>query len=215
MTIVMDQEILNTDLAASSALTTLHWARQEFGDELCLLSSMQDAVLIDLAMQESPAIDVFFLDTGYHFAETLETLSMVEQRYGITVTVIGPPTTPRRDSLRSGECCDVKPSLLDEVLKDRRAWLTGARRAEADTRAQLKLVSTDRRNRTKISPLAQWSDEDVSQYIQTRNVITNPLIDQGYPSIGCALCTTKPLQDQGPRSGRWGGTTRTECGLHL
>lgn len=215
MTIVMDQEILNTDLAASSALTTLHWARQEFGDELCLLSSMQDAVLIDLAMRESPAIDVFFLDTGYHFAETLETLSMVEQRYGITVTVIGPHTTPRQNSLRSGECCDVKPSLLDEVLKDRRAWLTGARRAEADTRAQLKLVSTDRRNKTKISPLAQWSDEDVARYIQARNVITNPLIDQGYPSIGCALCTMKPLEGQGPRSGRWSGTPRTECGLHL
>ena len=215
MTIVLDQEILNTDLAASSALSTLHWAQQEFGEDLCLLSSMQDAVLIDLAMQVSPAIEVVFLDTGYHFPETLDTLSMVEQRYGITVTVIGPPPTRRQDSLRPGECCDVKPSLLGEVLTDHRAWLTGARRAEAETRAQLKLVSTDRRNKTKICPLAQWNDEDVTQYIQTRNVITNPLIVQGYPSIGCAICTTKPLQGDGPRSGRWSGTARTECGLHL
>ena len=91
MSIVRDQAILNTDLAASSALSTLRWAQKEFGEELCLLSSMQDAVLIDLAMQVSPTIDVVFLDTGYHFPETLDTLSMVERRYGITVTVIGSP----------------------------------------------------------------------------------------------------------------------------
>ena len=215
MSIVLDQAALNTDLTASSALSTLHWAQQEFGKELCLLSSMQDAVLIDLAMQVSPAIDIVFLDTGYHFSETWDTLSMVEQRYGITVTVISAPATRMRDSVRPGECCDVKPSLLDGVLRHRRAWLTGARRAETETRAQLKLVSTDRRNKTKICPLAQWSDEDVTRYVQTRNVITNPLIVQGYPSIGCAICTTKPLQGAHPRSGRWSGTSRTECGLHL
>ena len=215
MSIVLDQTALNTDLAASSALSTLHWARKEFGKDLCLLSSMQDAVLIDLAMQVSPAIDIVFLDTGYHFTETWDTLSMVEQRYDITVKVISAPATRTRGSVRPGECCDVKVPLLDEVLRHRRAWLTGARRAEAETRARLELVSVDRRNKTKICPLAQWSDEDVARYVEARNVVTNPLIGQGYPSIGCAICTTKPLQGAHPRSGRWSGTARTECGLHL
>ncbi len=214
MNIVLDQATLNADLAAGSALSALQWAQEEFGKDLCLLSSMQDAVLVDLAMQVSPEIDVVFLDTGYHFSETWDTLSMVEQRYKITVKVISAPTTTRGTAV-PGECCDVKAPLLDEVLRHRRAWLTGARRAEAETRARLELVSADRRNKTKICPLAQWSDEDVTRYVQTRNVITNPLIAQGYPSIGCALCTTKPLQGTHPRSGRWVGATRTECGLHL
>ena len=211
----MSMAVLNTELTAGSALSTLKWAQYEFGDDLCLLSSMQDAVLIDLAMQVSEAIDIVFLDTGYHFKETLETLNRVKQRYEVDVRVVTAPSNHAPGPFRPGQCCDVKPALLEEVLKDRRAWLTGARRAETSNRAKLKLVSTDRRNKIKICPLAHWSDEDVDEYIRERGVITNPLLDQGYPSIGCATCTSRPLAGENPRSGRWNGTARTECGLHL
>ncbi len=192
---------------------TLEWAGDTYGNGLCLLASMQDAVLVDLAMAAIPDVDVVFLDTGYHFAETHQTLHRIESRYDIDVKVVGPPQLLPWPVL-PGECCAPKIQLLDEALQGRSAWLTGARRCEASSRSNLRRIGTDRRGLAKISPLAEWSDQDVARYVETHAVITNPLIAQGYASIGCEPCTTKA--DYGdPRSGRWRGTGRTECGIHL
>lgn len=176
---------------------------------------MQDAVLIDIALAVDRTLDVVFLDTGYHFAETWTTLRMVERRYGITVRIV------RHDHQRPttldhpGACCDDKSLLLEKALDGKAAWFSGIRRTETSDRSEVPIVGTDRRGLVKISPLAQWNDGDVEQHILTNAVPVNPLLGQGYTSIGCATCTTVSEPGADNRSGRWAGTDKTECGLHL
>jgi phosphoadenosine phosphosulfate reductase len=198
-------------LTAETALASIEWARQEFGTGLCLLASMQDAVMIDLVMRVDRSIPVVFLDNGYHFDQTLQTLAAVEARYDIDVEVVGPRLAP--GDIESGRCCDLKAPLLLEALEGRTAWMSGIRRVETEVRAGAELVEIDRRGLFKINPIAQWADRDVDAYIEQYDVIVNPLLSEGYTSIGCRTCTT-PAGSTGGRSGRWAGTGRTECGLH-
>lgn len=199
------------DLLAAGAREAVRWAWEQFGTGLCLLSSLEDATLIDVALRVDRRIPIVFLDNGYHFPETLQTLRNVESFYGITVEVVGPEAPPN-DAVEPGECCDAKVALLDRALAGRSAWMSGIRRSETDERADTPLVAVDRRGLAKVSPLAQWSDEDEAEYRTRNNVITNPLLDQGYASIGCRPCTSP--SGGADRSGRWAGTDRTECGLH-
>jgi len=175
---------------------------------------MQDAIVIDLAMQVDRRFPVVFLDTGYHFAETWATLRAVESSYGIEVEVIGPLSAPRKDVV-PGQCCDDKPALLARALSERDAWVSGIRRSQTTARKTVTVLDLDRDGRTKINPLAQWSDEDCARYVAARSVPRNPLLDNGLRSIGCEPCTSPPTDSGDARSGRWAGTTRTECGLHL
>ncbi len=115
------------------------------------------------------------------------------------------------------ECCRLRKVVpLTETLKGYRAWVTGIRRVEAPpTRANAPLISFDEAfGLVKINPIAAWSDEDMQNYIDEHGILVNPLVDEGYPSIGCAPCTVKPLPGADPRSGRWAGRAKTECGLH-
>jgi phosphoadenosine phosphosulfate reductase len=174
-------------------------------------------VLIDLAVRVDPAIEVVFIDTGYHFPETLETVEQVRRHYGLNLRIM---TVQRQDEplwqADPENCCSaVKVGQLDRALAGKAAWMSGLRRAEADSRIKAPIVARDLRGLVKVNPIAMWSDLDVQGYIDDHDIIVNPLLDQGYPSIGCQPCTEKPLDPDDPRSGRWAGRSKTECGLHM
>lgn len=207
-----DQSGIVADVVAATALAAIDWAWSTYPGKVCVLSSMQDAVVIDLAMRIDRRIPIVFLDTGYHFDETLETVRRVERRYGIEVERIASHAAAVGD-IEAGECCADKAAMLDRALADRSAWITGLQRVETAQRANAELIGEDRRGAMKVCPIAQWSDDDRRRYVERHAVITNPLLGEGYDSIGCRTCTTRP--ENGARSGRWAGSDKTECGLHI
>jgi phosphoadenosine phosphosulfate reductase len=193
------------------------WAVDTFHPRLCLTASMTDAVLIDLAVAVEPSVEVVFIDTGYHFPETLETAEAVRRRYGANLRVMGPPAdAPRFWELDPDGCCSsYKVAQLDAALAGKDAWMSGLRRAEAPSRAGAAIVARDQRGLVKVNPIATWSDDDVARYIAERDVPVNPLVRRGYPSIGCWPCTRPVGDGEHPRAGRWAGSDKTECGLHV
>jgi phosphoadenosine phosphosulfate reductase len=207
---------LNESFERAPAPAVIEWAVENFHPHLCLTASMQDAVLIDLAVQVEPAIEIVFIDTGYHFPETLETLEAVRRRYGLNLNIM--TVAPHDEELWKIDpenCCSaVKSGQLDRALQGKRAWMSGLRRSEAATRSAAPIVARDLRGLVKVNPLATWSDVDVRGYIKDHDVPTNPLLDQGYGSIGCWPCTTPVGDDEDARAGRWRGSDKTECGLH-
>ncbi|MBP1822038.1 phosphoadenylyl-sulfate reductase [Mycobacterium sp. OAE908] len=213
------------ELDGASALDLLRWTDENFGGNYIVASNMQDAVLVDLAAKVRPGVDVLFLDTGYHFVETIGTRDAVEAVYDINVVNVTPENTvEKQDELfgkdlfarEPNECCRMrKVEPLSKALRGYSAWVTGIRRVEAPTRANAPLISWDKAfGLVKINPLAAWTDEDMQAYIDDNDVLVNPLVFEGYPSIGCAPCTAKPVEGADPRSGRWAGLSKTECGLH-
>ena len=193
------------------------WAVDQFHPQLCLAASMSDAVLIDLAVEAEPSVEVVFIDTGYHFPETVQTLEAVQRRYGLEVRVMGPPPEPaefwKTDPVA---CCSAyKVAQLDAALESKLAWMSGLRRAESPTRADAPIVSRDRRGLVKVNPLATWSDDDVARYVAEHDVPVNPLVAKGYLSIGCWPCTRPVEEGEHARDGRWAGSDKTECGLHV
>ena len=194
----------------------IEWAVEHFAPHLALTASMTDAVLIDLAVKVHPAIEVVFIDTGYHFPETLETVETVRFRYGLNLKIM--TVRPHDEELWKVDpenCCSaVKVGQLDRALLGKEAWMSGLRRSEADGRVTAPLVARDLRGLVKVNPIAMWSNDDVAGYIADHDVPVNPLVARGFLSIGCWPCT-KPVTDPAdPRSGRWAGRDRTECGLH-
>ena len=204
---------MSRSLEGAPASRVIRWAVDRFSPHLSLLASMTDAVLIDLAVKVDPSIEVVFIDTGHHFPETLETLERVRRHYGLNLRIVtvGPEPAP----LGAEGCCSAtKVAQLDRALVGRDAWLSGLRRSEAVTRADAPIVGLDRRGVVKVNPLATWTDDDVAGYIAEHGVPVNPLLSQGYLSVGCRPCTFPVSAGDDPRSGRWAGTDRTECGLH-
>jgi phosphoadenosine phosphosulfate reductase len=213
------------ELDGASALDLLRWTDENFGGSYVVASNMQDAVLVDLAAQIRPGVDVLFLDTGYHFVETIGTRDAVEAVYDVNILNVTPENSvAKQDELfgknlfarEPNECCRMrKVEPLSKALRGYSAWVTGIRRVEAPTRANAPLISWDKAfGLVKINPLAAWTDEDMQSYIDANDVLVNPLVFEGYPSIGCAPCTAKPVEGTDPRSGRWAGLSKTECGLH-
>lgn len=209
----------------ATAEDLLRWTDEHFGAKYIVASNMQDAVLVDLAAKVRPGVAVLFLDTGYHFVETIGTRDAIETVYDVNVINVRPDlTVAQQDSLHGKDlfardaaaCCRMrKVEPLGKALKNYSAWVTGIRRVEAPTRANAPLISWDEAfGLVKINPLAAWSDEDMQRYIDDNGILVNPLVFEGYPSIGCAPCTAKPIEGADPRSGRWAGQTKTECGLH-
>jgi phosphoadenosine phosphosulfate reductase len=204
---------VSRSLEGAPASRVIRWAVDRFSPHLSLLASMTDAVLIDLAVKVDPSIEVVFIDTGHHFPETLQTLERVRRHYGLNLRIVtvGPEPAP----LGAEGCCSAaKVAQLDRALVGRDAWLSGLRRSEAVTRADAPIVGLDRRGVVKVNPLATWTDDDVAGYIAEHGVPVNPLVFQGYLSVGCRPCTFPVTAGDDPRSGRWAGTDRTECGLH-
>jgi phosphoadenosine phosphosulfate reductase len=213
-----DEELaeLNAEFEGLPAPRIIQWAVESFAPHLCLAASMQDAVLIDLATRVDPGIEVVFIDTGYHFPETLETVEVVRRRYGLNLRMM--TVAPHAEELWRVDpenCCSaVKVGQLDRALSGKAAWMSGLRREEASTRAAAPVVARDLRGLVKVNPIATWSDLDVAGYIADHDVPVNPLLRQGYTSIGCQPCTALPTDAGDPRSGRWAGRGKTECGLH-
>ncbi len=208
---------LNAEFEHAPASTIISWAVGAFGPHLCLTASMTDAVLIDLAVKADPAIEVVFIDTGYHFPETLDTVERVRRRYGLNMKIMtAPDNTEELWKIDPDHCCSaLKVQQLERALAGKAAWMTGLRRNEADTRSTALVVGRDLRGLVKINPIAAWSNQDVDDYIVAHDVPFNPLLDQGYPSIGCMPCTQPVAPGQDPRSGRWNGKDKTECGIHV
>jgi len=214
------------ELDGATAQELLDWTDATFGSDYVVASNMADAVLIHLAAAVRPGVDVLFLDTGYHFAETLGTRDAVSQVYDVNVVDVTPQhSVADQDRLlgrdlfarNPGECCRLRKVMpLQAALRPYSAWVTGIRRVESPTRATAPLVGFDEAfGLVKINPLAAWTDADMQSYIERHGVLVNPLVDEGYPSIGCAPCTAKPSAGADPRSGRWQGSAKTECGLHV
>ena len=213
------------ELELAPAETIIEWAAATFGERFAITSSMGDAVLAHLASKVVPGIDVVFLDTGYHFIETIGTRDAVEATMPVNLLTITPVQSVAEQDAEYGKdlyrtdpdlCCalrKVKP--LADSLASYDAWATGLRRAETKNRVIAPVIGWDaKRQKVKVSPMARWSDEQVERYIEDNGVLVNPLVYDGYPSIGCAPCTRRVAPGENPRSGRWAGTGKTECGIH-
>jgi phosphoadenosine phosphosulfate reductase len=203
------------------------WAVDRFAGALTQACSfgLEDVALVDLHARATPEPDVFYLDTGFLFAETLETRDRLAARYGVDFRRILPAlTVAEQDALFGAElhrrapnqCCWLrKVEPLTRALAGYDAWITGIRRDQAPTRAHTKVVEWDEKfELVKINPLASWTWADAQEYVRVRDVPSNPLHERGYPSIGCWPCTTAVKPGEDPRSGRWRGTGKIECGLH-
>jgi len=218
-------EAASVELADATAAEALEWTARTFGESWIVASNMQDAVLIDLAVKAKPDIDILFLETGYHFAETIGTRDAVDLVYPDVRIVNAAAEQSVADQEKQfgllnrtdpGRCCALRKVVpLQRTLARYDAWVTGVRRVDAPTRATTPIVQWDERNGlVKINPIAPWSDDEFNSYIAEHGILENPLVQAGYPSIGCAPCTAKPLPGQDARSGRWAGQSKTECGLH-
>jgi phosphoadenosine phosphosulfate reductase len=199
----------------------IRWAHDRFGQRFAVAASMADGVMAHLAGTVAPGVRVIFLDTGYHFAETLGTADAIEATLPIDLVRVTPHLTVCEQDAAFGEdlfardpdlCCAMrKVAPLTKALAPYVAWASGLRRDESDTRSNVKVVEWDERHQMiKINPIAAWTQDDVDAYTAANNILVNPLISEGYGSIGCAPCTRK---GEG-RSGRWLGMPKVECGLH-
>lgn len=218
-------ERAGAELEEAPALEIVRWAADTFGERFCVTSSMEDAVVAHLASRVRPGVDVVFLDTGYHFPETIGTRDAVEAVLDVNVLTLTPRQSVAEQDAEYGPklhdrdpdlCCalrKVKP--LEEGLAGYAAWATGLRRDESPTRANTPVVGWDaRRRKVKVSPIARWTQDDVDAYVARYGVLTNPLLSDGYTSVGCAPCTRRVAAGEDARAGRWAGTGKTECGLH-
>lgn len=214
MVISKRSEPVLPDLEGASAREILSWAMGEFFPDIAVACSMQDAVVVDLAIKVEPRVEVVFLETGFHFPETLETALRMKERYRLNLVELKPVENPAvydRDGYEA--CCAARKVLpLERYLRDKRAWVSGIRRADGPTRTNARAVEWDAvREIVKVNPIVGWSDEDVERYVSENDVVVNPLRYRGYDSIGCLPCT-RPASS---RDGRWAGSAKTECGIHF
>lgn len=207
---------LSADFEGSDPRTVIEWAVAEFGSRLSLTASFADTVLVDLATMVDPDIEVVFIDTGFHFPETLETVRRAMARYALNLTVLR-PTPTAADVWAHGidTCCGSRKvaPLERHLVAHADAWLSGLRRDDSVDRASIPVVDLDLRGLVKVNPLVTWSAERLDRYVLEHDVLVNPLAFEGYPSIGCWPCTEPALGDD-QRSGRWSGSAKTECGIH-
>ncbi|MBB3051830.1 phosphoadenosine phosphosulfate reductase [Prauserella isguenensis] len=214
------------ELAEATTDEAIRWAVEQFGDDLIVASNMQDAVLVDIVTKVKSDIDVLFLETGYHFAETLGVRDAVATIYP-DVRIVNAQAEqsvaeqdaeygPKLHDRDPNQCCHLRKVVpLQNTLAGYSCWITGVRRVDAPTRANTPIVTWDDRNGlVKVNPIAAWTDDEFNGYIDEHGILQNPLVHEGYLSIGCAPCTAKVAPGADPRSGRWAGKSKTECGLH-
>jgi len=213
------------ELELAPAEVIIEWAVATFGERFAITSSMGDAVLAHVASRVAPGVDVVFLDTGYHFVETIGTRDAVAATLAVNLIDVTPEQTVAEQDASYGKdlfardpdlCCALrKVRPLEQALAGYDAWATGLRRDETHNRVIAPVIGWDeRKGKVKVSPLARWTGADVERYIVENDVLVNPLQQDGYPSIGCWPCTRRVAPGEDPRSGRWAGTGKTECGIH-
>jgi len=212
-------------LESAPAEEIMHWAISTFGSRFCVASSMSDEVLAHLASRFMPAVDVLFVDTGYHFVETLGTRDAVDATLPVNVVTVSPTISVREQDEWLGPdlfardpdlCCalrKVQPCTAGLAGYD--AWVTGIRREQGGSRTGTPVVGYDEeRRKVVVAPLARWTQDDVDAYNAEHHLVVNPLRFDGYRSIGCWPCTKRATSGPDARSGRWPGSVKTECGIH-
>ena len=200
-----------------SAGEIIEWGAEHLGTNLAVTMSMQDTVLAELAARHAPDADLIFLDTGYHFPETIEVADAVDKRYPNRLLRIQPVAgaVPELYKTDMTACCaQRKVEPLARMKLPYKGWVTGLKRVDAPTRKNTPVLEIDKTGRIKLNPLAAWTDDDVERFIEDNDLIIHPLTKAGFPSIGCAPCTNRVAPGADPRSGRWAGAEKTECGLH-
>jgi len=210
------------ELEGAQPLDVLQWAVDRFSPRFAVTASMQDTVLLHMISKVDPTVPVIFLDTGYHFAETIGTADASEAVYGLNLLRIRPKLSVEEQDRAFGPnlferdpdaCCRMrKVRPLETAMRDFDAWASGVRRDETDNRSDTRVIEwDDRKNKVKINPLVAWSQDQINDYIAANGVFVNPLLSEGYGSVGCAPCTRPGVG----RAGRWAGQSKIECGLHL
>ncbi len=200
-----------------TALGAFRWAVESFGSTVAVASSFQDAVLTHLAISVDPHIEIIFLDTEYHFPETLAFVERLRKAWDLNLTTTYPAVGRDEYPCGSSQCCKVrKVAPLAMALEGKQAWVSGLKRVDTPERTGAPIIAYDRaRSIVKVNPLATWSDDDCDDYVAENDLPRHPLNYVGYVSIGCAP-TTQPVPDgRHPREGRWPGSDKTECGLHI
>jgi phosphoadenosine phosphosulfate reductase len=213
------------DLEHASPHEIVRWAVRTFGDRLCVAASMTDAVVPHLVSTVKPGVDVIFLDTGYHFAETLATREAVSAAYDVNVIDVRPARTVAEQDAEFGPrlfardpdlCCGLrKVTPLGAALAPYDAWVTGIRRDESPSRAGASVVTwSEADGRVKICPIARWTQDDVNAYVAEHRIVRNPLLSDGFTSVGCRPCTRRVVEGEPERAGRWADFAKAECGIH-
>lgn len=215
----------NDKLDGKTAEEILDWVNEHVTGTVAVTMSMQDTVLAELTQGRVHDAELMFLDTGYHFDETMDVAREVDERYSLPLKTVEPVLSVEEQNREYGAnlyrsnptaCCRMrKVEPLARMLNPYEAWISGVKRVDSELRKDTPILDVDRTGRLKINPIAAWTDQDVEDYIEAHDLIIHPLTKQGYPSIGCATCTLPVAPGEDPRSGRWAGSTKTECGLHL
>lgn len=212
-------------LEGADAAEVIRWAADSFAGSVVSTQAMANTTMAHLISVNAPEIPVVFLDTGYHFPETLATRDDLAARTNINLITITPFQSVAEQDAQYGKdlwardpdlCCQLRKVLpMEESLIGYEAWITGLRIASSPSREDVPVVQFDeKRGVLKISPMLHWSDEDLLRYTLEHDVPVNPLMYDGYPSIGCGPCTARVAPGEDPRSGRWAGQDKIECGLH-
>lgn len=221
---VMDIDSLNARFEEAPAEDTIRWAAATFLPDIALSSSFQtqSLPLLHLVSRVAPDMPILFLDTGYHFAETLAFRDHLVQKWGLNVRNLRRQSTedgagPGADLYRTDPdlCCHInKVEPMRLAVAGLRAWISGIRRDQSPTRRTIRVVEQTPEGLVRVHPMATWTSRDVFAYIAEHHLPTHPLLTRGYRSIGCAPCTRPASPEGDERSGRWAGQQKTECGLH-
>ncbi|WP_409299935.1 phosphoadenylyl-sulfate reductase [Peribacillus sp. SCS-155] len=217
------------DNPTKGALNVLEWAYGHYGDELVYACSfgIEGIVLIDLISKINTQARVIFLDTDLHFNETYQLIDEVKTRYPqLRIEMKKPDLTLEEQASQYGDelwarepnkCCEIRKVIpLHQVLSGPAAWLSGLRREQSETRKNTQFINKDNKFKSiKICPLIHWTWKDVWRYAHKQGLPYNILHDRGYPSIGCEKCTKPAFSEDDLRAGRWSGSGKTECGLHI
>jgi phosphoadenosine phosphosulfate reductase len=220
---------VSVDDALKGSLSVLEWAYKSYKDDEMVYAcsfGVEGIVLIDLIYKVNPEAQIVFLDTDFHFKETYDLIEQVKRAYpSLNIKIQKPDLTPEAQAELYGEalwkrrpdqCCHIrKVDPLQKALSGRKAWISGLRREQSETRRHVAFLNRDHKFQSlKICPLIHWTEEDVWNYVKANHLAYNPLHDKGYPSIGCEYCTNSVTAGGDPRAGRWAAFEKTECGLH-
>jgi len=219
----IDTRALEAELRGQPPERVLERAVQLFGDGVVMSSSFQtqSVPLLHMVHRVAPGLPVLFLDTGFHFPETLEFRDRLVDMWGLNLVVVRAQRSARLDlgprpfAVDPDRCCHVnKVEPMKAALEGRDAWISGIRKDQTSVRSGAAVVQENEDGIVRIHPLLDWTEQDVRTYLHIHELPAHPLLDRGYTSVGCAPCT-RPVQiDQDSRAGRWEGRAKTECGLH-
>ncbi len=217
---------LNQHLNDRSPQEILSWAWATFKNKIAASSSFQSqsVPLLHMIAGTTPKLPVIFLDTGFHFPETLQFRDELQQQFGLNIVDVRPALNPQQLVEKHGEklyernpnlCCHFnKVEPMKQAVKGLRAWVTGIRADQTSKRRQLKVVEIQDDGLIKIHPLLNWTKKDVWNYMDIHQLPAHPLLEKGYVSVGCAPCTRPIFAGEDERAGRWANLAKTECGLH-